>query len=63
MIELTLPKMTCGHCVRTVTKAVQNVDTTARLHVHLPEHVVQIDSKRPAEEFRAALTEQGFAPA
>jgi len=63
MIELTLPTMTCGHCVRTVTKAVQNVDAAATLVIHLPEHKVQIDSQRPAEEFRAALTEEGFAPA
>ncbi len=63
MIELTLPTMTCGHCVRTVTIAVQNVDAAAALRVNLPEHKVQIDSLRPAEEFRAALTEEGFAPA
>ena len=25
-IELTLPTMTCGHCVRTVTTTVQQVD-------------------------------------
>jgi len=63
MIELTLPNMTCGHCVRTVTTAVQNVDAAATLRVNLPEHKVQIDSLRPTEEFRAALTREGFEPA
>jgi copper chaperone len=63
MIELTLPSMTCGHCARTVTKVVHDVDPAATLLVSLPEHLVQIDSRRPAEEFRAALTEEGFAPA
>ncbi len=63
MIELTLPTMTCGHCVRTVTRAVQNVDAAAALIVNLPEHKVLIESPRPADEFRAALTEEGFAPA
>ena len=63
MIELTLPSMTCGHCVRTVTAAVQNVDAAATLRVNLPEHKVEIDSLRPAGEFRAALAEEGYEPA
>ncbi len=63
MIELTLPTMTCGHCVRTVTKTVQNVDATATLVVNLPEHRLEIGSERPAGEFRAALTAEGFPPA
>ena len=31
MIELTLPTMTCGHCVKTVTSVVQQVDAQATL--------------------------------
>ena len=29
MLELTLPTMTCGHCVRVVTQAVQQADPQA----------------------------------
>jgi copper chaperone len=63
MIELTLPTMTCNHCVKTVTATVQKVDAQARLQVDLPTHKVQIDSTRAAEEFRTALTAEGYAPA
>lgn len=63
MIELTLPTMTCGHCVKTVTAAVQQVDAAARLQVDLPTHTVRIESKRPAEEFERALAEEGYAKA
>lgn len=63
MIELTLPTMTCGHCVRTVTQTVQRVDPAAKLNVDLPQHRVQIDSTQPAQAFAAALAEEGYAPA
>ena len=63
MIEMTLPTMTCGHCVRTVTETVKKLDPTAKLSIDLPTHTVQIESQRPAAEFQAALTEEGYAPA
>ena len=63
MIEFTLPDMTCGHCVRTVTETVQRVDAEARLQVDLPTHQVRIESQQPREAFAAALTEEGYAPA
>lgn len=63
MIELTLPTMTCGHCVRTVTETVHKLDPAAQLNIDLPTHKVQIESGRPAAEFRSALTEEGYAPA
>ena len=63
MIELNLPTMTCGHCVRTVTETVHKVDAAARLDIDLATHRVRIESQRPAEEFRQALSEEGYAPA
>ncbi len=63
MIELTLPDMTCGHCVKVVTQTVQRVDAAATLKVDLPTHTVQIESQRPRETFAAALAEEGYAPA
>lgn len=63
MIELTLPTMTCGHCVRSVTETVQQLDAAATLEIDLPSHRVRIQSERPAADFVAALTEEGYAPA
>ena len=63
MIELTLPTMTCGHCVRTVTETVHKVDAQAQVSIDLPSHRVQIDSQQPAQAFTAALEEEGYAPA
>jgi copper chaperone len=63
MIELTLPTMTCGHCVKAVTAAVQQVDAAAKLQIDLPTHRVRIESARPAGDFERALAEEGYASA
>ena len=63
MIELTLPNMTCGHCVRTVTETVQRVDAQARVEIDLPTHRVRIESPQPPQVFAAALVEEGYPPA
>ncbi|MDP1534210.1 MAG: heavy-metal-associated domain-containing protein [Rubrivivax sp.] len=63
MIELKLPTMTCGHCVRAVTAAVQRVDASATLQIDLPSQQVRIESTQPAAAFTAALAEEGYAAA
>lgn len=62
-IELTLPDMTCGHCAKTVTATVQQVDPAAQLKIDLPSHKVVIESNQPSQAFVAALTEEGYPPA
>jgi copper chaperone len=60
MIELTLPTMTCGHCVKTVTATVQRLDAAAQVRIDLPTQTVQIESTRPAEELKQALAAEGY---
>ena len=62
-IEFTLPDMTCGHCVRTVTATVQQVDPAAQLSIDLPTRKLVIESGQPVQAFAAALTEEGYPPA
>jgi len=62
-IELTLPDMTCGHCVRTVTATVQRIDPAATLKVDLPAHHVVIESAQPRAAFEAALADEGYPAA
>jgi copper chaperone len=63
MIELTLPAMTYGHCVRTVIEAAQRVDDQTTVVIDLPNHQLQIESAQPAQAFVAALAEVGYATA
>ena len=60
MIELVLPTMTCGHCVKTVTATVQKLDAAARVQIDLPTHTVQIASTQPADVLKKALAEEGY---
>lgn len=63
MIEMTLPTMTCGHCVKTVTATVQQVDAAAQVQIDLPTHRLRIESSLPADAFERALAEEGYARA
>jgi copper chaperone len=63
MLELKLPDMNCGHCAATVKRTVQSLDAQAVVTVDLVTRTVQIDSQIDVGQLRAALTEQGYAPA
>ena len=63
MIELTLPTMTCGHCVKTVTQTVQGLDAGATVDIDLALHRVRIESRSAAQEIKSALAEQGYEAA
>ena len=62
LIEFQIAAMTCGHCVRTVTQAVQQVDPAARVTVDLPAHRVLVDTGKSREAIAAALVEAGYPP-
>lgn len=62
MIEFTLPTMTCGHCVKTVTRTVQRVDPAAAVEIDLATQRVRVESTRERADFVAALADEGYAP-
>ena len=57
---LTVEKMTCGQCVRSVTDAVRTVDPQAVVDVSLADGTVRIAGEVAAEEAAEAIREQGF---
>jgi copper chaperone len=63
MLEFNLPDMSCGHCVKSVTQAVQQVDPQARVTVDLGQKKASVDSAQDRQPFVAALTEAGYPPA
>ncbi|MFY7939304.1 MAG: heavy-metal-associated domain-containing protein [Burkholderiaceae bacterium] len=62
-MEFTLPTMTCGHCVRTVTEAIQQLDPNAKVTVDLPTHRVQVVTVESQATVGAVLAEAGYEPA
>ena len=52
--------MSCGHCVRAVTNAVQNVDPGAAVQVDLAGHAVVVQSQADRARLGAAITDAGY---
>jgi copper chaperone len=63
MLSFEIPNMSCGHCVRAITEAVQAADPAARVQADLPSHSVQVETSAPREAVVAQLVEAGYAPA
>jgi copper chaperone len=52
--------MSCGHCVKAITQALQAKDTAASVRVDLATKEVGVESTLTAEEVIAAITEEGY---
>lgn len=57
--EFIVPDMTCGHCVKTITSAVQAAAPAARVATDLASHRVSIEGADAAQA-RAAIEEAGY---
>ena len=60
MQKFQVKGMSCGHCVRAVTQAVQALDAGAEVQVDLPKGEVRVLSELPAERLMAAIREEGY---
>jgi copper chaperone len=52
--------MTCGHCERAVTQAVQSVDPQAQVKIDRPAGKVEVESAQPREAIARAIAEEGY---
>ena len=62
MIEMSVPDMTCGHCIATIRKAVSGIDQGATCNVDLEARRVTVGSVLPPSDFVEALEEVGYSP-
>ena len=62
-IELTLPDMTCGHCVKTVTQTAQRLDPHAHVHTDLATHKAVFETQVARELLEKALAAEGYPAA
>jgi copper chaperone len=58
--EFKVQGMTCGHCVKAVTQAVQLLDNAAAVSVELESGKVVINSDLPRERLVEAIREEGY---
>lgn len=59
-MKLTVEGMTCGHCVRAITRAVHGLDKNAAVDVDLSGGSVTIDGAIDATAAKAAIESEGY---
>lgn len=52
--------MSCKHCAKAVTTAVQQLDPQARVQVDLDGKKVEVDSVQPRAAIAQAIAEEGY---
>lgn len=63
MITFDVQDMSCGHCVQSITQAVQALDAQARVQIDLASHRVHIEpATADAAALGQAISEAGFTP-
>jgi len=65
MQQFKVSGMSCGHCVRSVTQAIQALDQAARVEVDLAAGLVRVEGSLDAAQIQLAIREAGYevAPA
>lgn len=59
-ITLNVTGMTCGHCVKAVTAAIQAKDPTAKVVVDLADGTVKTETILPRHIVTMAVEEEGY---
>ena len=63
MIAFEVKDMSCGHCVATITQAIQRVDPQAKVQIDLSQHRVSVEPANSDESgLRDVISEAGFTP-
>lgn len=58
--QLTVKGMSCQHCVKAVTRAIQDKDPQAGVEVTLPEGKVSVATSLDRNTVAALITEEGY---
>jgi copper chaperone len=61
--DFEVKTMSCGHCVRAVTQAIQEIDPGAGVEIDLATGKVSVASERSRKELAQAIREAGYETA
>ncbi len=61
-MQFHIENMTCGGCVRGVTRAIQAIDPNAEIKADPPSRKLEVITTATQEQVEAALEEAGFPP-
>ncbi len=62
-LQLSVPGMTCQHCVRTISTAISDVPDVSAVQVDLETKIVTVSGTSDAAAVRAAVADAGYAVA
>ena len=52
--------MTCGHCEKSVTKALHALDPQAKVEIDRTQNKVQVNSEKAREALAKAISDDGY---
>ncbi|MDC0831928.1 hypothetical protein CKA32_003173 [Geitlerinema sp. FC II] len=61
MLKLKVPDMACSACADTITKAVRQLDDSAKVEADLDQKTVAIETQQSEDAVKAAITEAGYS--
>jgi copper chaperone len=59
-VQFKVSGMSCRHCARAVTQALQAVDANAQVQVDVPLGEVKVASCAPRDQLAAAIEAEGY---
>lgn len=59
----TVTGMTCGHCEKSVKRALKQLDPQAEVKIDRTQNRVDIQSEQPREALARAIADEGYAVA
>jgi copper chaperone len=62
MTTFEVKDMTCGHCIKAITQAIQALDPDARVQIDLPSQRVQVTSASSEADLSQAIVSAGYSP-
>ncbi|MBN9491040.1 MULTISPECIES: heavy-metal-associated domain-containing protein [Pannonibacter] len=62
-MELKIENMTCGGCAKSVTKAIQSLDATAKIETNPAARTVKVETSASQAALRQVLEEAGYPAA
>jgi copper chaperone len=60
VVSLTVEGLTCGHCVKAVTRAIQALDPGAKVEIALPSGALRAETALSAAKVAEAVAAEGY---
>lgn len=59
-LQLKVPKMTCGGCVNSISRAIRTVDANASVEADPKTKIVLVETQAPETAIKAAIAQAGY---